>query len=50
LGIPFDEEVLEHYISKNMDAEQDKDSFINQYSALKTILGSSTEGNLNHFV
>lgn len=50
LGIPFDEEVLEHYISKNMDAEQDKDSFINQYNALKTILGSSTEGNLNHFV
>ena len=33
-----------------MDAEQDKDSFINQYAALKTILGSATDGNLNHFV
>lgn len=49
-GIPFDEEVLEHYISKNMKAEQDKDSFINQYDALKTILGSATDGNINHFV
>lgn len=49
-GIPFDEEVLEHYISKNMKAEQDKDSFINQYDALKIILGSATDGNINHFV
>ena len=50
MGIPFDEEVLDRYISMNMKKTDNSDDFKDQLNAIGIILGESKVGNLKHFV
>ena len=50
MGIPFDEEVLDRYISMNMKKTDNSNDFKDQLDAIGIILGKPKVGNLRHFV